>query len=37
MVSGLWNSTSAMNSISFTSNNGNFGTTTSFALYGMVG
>jgi hypothetical protein len=35
--SGLWNSTSAMTSISFTSNDGNFGTTTSFALYGIKG
>ena len=35
--SGLWNSTSAITSITFTANNGNFGTTTSFALYGMIG
>ena len=37
MSSGLWNSTSAMNSITFTANNGSFGTTTQIALYGIAG
>lgn len=35
--SGLWNSTSAISSITFTANNGNFGTDTEFALYGIKG
>jgi hypothetical protein len=35
LSSALWNSTSAINSISFTAISGNFTTTTTFALYGV--
>jgi hypothetical protein len=35
LSSGLYNSTTAMSSISFETNNGNFGTTSTFALYGI--
>ena len=35
LSSGLWMSTSAINSISFTANTGNFITNSSFALYGV--
>jgi hypothetical protein len=37
LSSALWNSTTAMSSISFETNNGNFGTTSTFALYGIKG
>lgn len=37
LYDGLWNSTSAINSISFTIPTGNYATGTSFALYGIKG
>ena len=37
LMSGLWINTNAVSSLTFTANNGNFGTDTTFALYGIKG